>query len=90
MLVPLKTSIERGRVNASIAGIVTPAVFEHAPFVQRPRTPAFHAGNTGSNPVRGTTAMLREPPPDSAGCRIIGSLAEWRTSGEGFVGSCLL
>ena len=29
-----------------------------APFVQRPRTPAFHAGNTGSNPVRGTTALL--------------------------------
>ncbi len=29
-----------------------------APFVQRPRTPAFHAGNTGSNPVRGTTARL--------------------------------
>ena len=29
-----------------------------APFVQRPRTPAFHAGNTGSNPVRGTSARL--------------------------------
>ena len=28
-----------------------------APFVQRPRTPAFHAGNTGSNPVRGTSQM---------------------------------
>ena len=24
-----------------------------APIVQRPRTPAFHAGNTGSNPVGG-------------------------------------
>ncbi len=28
-----------------------------APFVQRPRTPAFHAGNTGSNPVRGTSRL---------------------------------
>ncbi len=27
---------------------------EQAPIVQRPRTPAFHAGNTGSNPVGGT------------------------------------
>ena len=25
-----------------------------APIVQRPRTPAFQAGNTGSNPVGGT------------------------------------
>ena len=29
-----------------------------APFVQWPRTPAFHAGNTGSNPVRGATARF--------------------------------
>ena len=28
-----------------------------APFVQRPRTLAFHAGNTGSNPVRGTSQL---------------------------------
>src|SRR5690606_37288872 len=26
-----------------------------APIVQRPRTPAFHAGNTGSNPVGGAS-----------------------------------
>ena len=34
-----------------------------APFVQRPRTPAFHAGNTGSNPVRGTPTRPRANPP---------------------------
>ncbi len=30
-----------------------------APIVQRPRTPAFHAGNTGSNPVGGTPRRVR-------------------------------
>ena len=28
-----------------------------APIVQRPRTPAFHAGNTGSNPVGGASFL---------------------------------
>ena len=39
-----------------------------APIVQRPRTPAFHAGNTGSNPVGGTKdGTTPDVPPWSCG-----------------------
>ena len=39
-----------------------------APIVQRPRTPAFHAGNTGSNPVGGTKdGTAPDVPPWSCG-----------------------
>ena len=37
---------------------IEPAIYtQFAWFVQRPRTPAFHAGNTGSNPVGGASRV---------------------------------
>ena len=31
----------------------------HGPLVKRPKTPPFHGGNTGSNPVRVTNFVVR-------------------------------
>ncbi len=31
----------------------------YGPLVKRPKTPPFHGGNTGSNPVRVTNLIIR-------------------------------
>ena len=41
-------SLADSRLNATVSALF----FFADPIVQRPRTPPFHGGNTGSNPVR--------------------------------------
>ena len=50
----------RNRLRLSRHLVISPRPFrENDPIVQWPRTPPFHGGNTGSNPVRVATLKIR-------------------------------
>ena len=55
---PLAQLVEHLTLNQGVQGSSPWRCTKHGPLVKWPKTPASHAGNSGSNPLRVTTATL--------------------------------